>query len=117
MEQKCKKHGVTFHFKRKDGSCRCGKCASEWVIRSRIEKKKKLVKLFGGKCRICGYNKYTGSLDFHHLNPKNKSFALSVRGLCYSWDTVAKEAKKCIILCKNCHAEVEGGIVKLNIPR
>jgi hypothetical protein len=113
MIKKCKKHGRVHHFKRKDNSYRCGKCASEWVINSRIKKKKKLIKMFGGKCRICGYDKYIGALDFHHLNPKMKSFALSVRGLCYSWETVAKEAKKCIILCKNCHAEVENGITKL----
>jgi 5-methylcytosine-specific restriction endonuclease McrA len=113
MIKKCKKHGRVYHFKRKDNSYRCGKCASEWVIRSRIKKKEKLVSLFGGKCKVCGYNKYIGALDFHHLNPKTKSFALSVRGLCYSWEIVVKEAKKCIILCKNCHAEVENGIIKL----
>jgi hypothetical protein len=113
MIKNCKKHGRTRHFKRQDGSYRCGKCASKWVINSRIEKKKKLVKLFGGKCKICGYNKYIGALDFHHIDPRKKSFALSVRGLCYSWNTVAKEAKKCIILCKNCHSEVENGITKI----
>jgi hypothetical protein len=23
-------------------------------------------------CSLCGYNKYGGSLDFHHINPENK---------------------------------------------
>ena len=114
MIKRCKNHGNVYHFKRKDGSYRCGKCASEWVINSRIRKKEKLIKIFGGKCKICGYNKYVGALDFHHLNPKTKSFALSVKGLCYSWNTVKKEAEKCIILCKNCHTEVENGITKLS---
>ena len=114
MKKICKKHGNVHHFKRNDGSYRCGKCASEWVINSRIRKKKELIKIFGGKCKICGYNKYVGALDFHHLNPETKSFALSVKGLCYSWDAVKREAKKCIILCKNCHTEVENGITKLS---
>ncbi len=114
MIKKCKKHGSVSHFKRKDSSYRCGKCASEWVIDSRIRKKEGLVKIFGGKCKICGYNKYVGALDFHHLNPKTKSFALSVKGLCYSWDSIKKEAEKCVLLCKNCHAEVENNIIKLS---
>jgi len=64
---------------------RCGKCASEWVIASRRRKKEKLVEMFGGKCKLCGYNKYAGALDFHHIKPSTKSFALSVKGLAYAW--------------------------------
>jgi hypothetical protein len=109
----CKKHPSAKAFKRSDGSYRCGKCASGWVINSRRNKKEKLVKMFGNKCAICGYNKYSGALDFHHLNPKTKSFALSVKGLCYSWDTIINEAKKCVLLCKNCHTEVENGRTRL----
>ncbi|PIU99212.1 hypothetical protein COS59_00985 [Candidatus Wolfebacteria bacterium CG03_land_8_20_14_0_80_36_15] len=113
----CKKHGKTKHFKRPDGSFRCVKCASKWVIDSRIRKKKKLVSLFGGKCRACGYNRYIGALDFHHINPKTKSFSLSVKGLCYSWETILKEAKKCVLLCKNCHTELENGIIKMDFHK
>ena len=109
----CRKHGSVSHFRRSDGFLRCGKCASQWVIKSRIKKKEGLVKIFGGKCKVCGYRRYTGALDFHHKDPSKKLFALSVKGLCYSWDTVTKEAKKCVLLCKNCHAEVENGLIKL----
>lgn len=62
---------------------------------------------------ICGYNKYSGALDFHHLNPKLKSFGLSVKGLSYSWESVLEESKKCVLVCKNCHAEIEAGITLL----
>ena len=113
METMCPKHQDAKFFKRSDGSYRCGKCASEWVINSRRNKKEKLVKMFGGECIICGYKKYSGALDFHHINPKTKSFALSVKGLCYSWTTVMNEAQKCVLLCKNCHTEVENGRAKL----
>lgn len=109
MMRQCKKHGNVKHFKRPDGSFRCGKCASEWVVASRVNKKEKLVKLFGGGCELCGYKSYTGALDFHHRDSSKKSFTLSVKGLCYSWETILKEAKKCVLLCKNCHAEVEAG--------
>jgi 5-methylcytosine-specific restriction endonuclease McrA len=69
--------------------------------------------MFGGKCAVCGYKKYVGALDFHHINPTSKSFSLSVKGLCYAWNSILKEARKCIILCKNCHTEVESGLTKL----
>ena len=113
MIKTCKKHGAVSHFKRPDGAYRCGKCASSWVVDSRRNKKTKLIKLFGGKCKLCGYKKYNGSLDFHHLDPRTKSFSLSVKGLCYSWDSILEEAKKCVILCKNCHMEVESEISKI----
>lgn len=113
MIKECPRHGRVSHFARGDGAMRCGKCASSWVINSRRNKKEKLVQLFGGKCKLCGYKRYSGALDFHHLNPRTKSFALSVRGLCYSWKTVLKEAKKCALLCKNCHTEVGNNISSL----
>jgi len=49
--------------------------------------------MFGGKCQLCGYKRYIGALDFHHKDPSTKKFSLSVKGLCYSWDTIVKEAK------------------------
>ena len=109
----CRRHGETKHFPRPDGSFRCGRCASDWVIQNRRKKKQKLVEQFGGKCTVCGYKRYAGALDFHHINPKNKEFALSVKGLSYSWESLVKEAHKCILVCKNCHTEIEAGIVNL----
>jgi 5-methylcytosine-specific restriction endonuclease McrA len=109
----CAKHGQTKHFLRQDGSYRCGKCASEWVIKNRQNKKKKLVEMFGGKCSVCDYKKYLGALDFHHTNPKTKSFALSVKGLSYSWESLVKEAEKCVLVCKNCHTEIEAGLITI----
>jgi 5-methylcytosine-specific restriction endonuclease McrA len=82
-------------------------------MQNRRRKKEKLVELFGGKCSVCGYKKYVGALDFHHKNPEEKSFALSVKGLSYSWDSLVSEAKKCILVCKNCHTELEAGITNL----
>lgn len=29
--------------------------------------KAKLVEGFGGKCNRCGYDKYAGAMDFHHI--------------------------------------------------
>lgn len=68
------------------------------------EKRKRALDLLGGKCLKCSYNKYEGSLDFHHLEPtkKDPNFA-GLRS--WSWDKIVKEIKNCIILCANCHRE------------
>jgi endogenous inhibitor of DNA gyrase (YacG/DUF329 family) len=68
--------------------------------------KVKAVAYKGGKCTECGYNKCLGAMEFHHLDEKTKSFELSN---CHtrSWATVLKELDKCILLCSNCHKEVE----------
>lgn len=113
MLKLCSVHGSTKHFPRPDGAYRCGKCASSWVIQNRRRKKERLVELFGGKCKLCGYKKYAGALDFHHLDPRAKVFALSVKGLSYSWDSLVREAEKCVLVCKNCHTELEAGLAKL----
>ena len=34
----------------------------------------------GGKCQCCGYNKYVGALEFHHINSEEKDFGISAKG-------------------------------------
>ena len=77
-----------------------------------VAKKRKRVKLFsiqywGGKCVICGYNKFHGAMDFHHvISPK--LFSVGNIGYSRSWENLRKELDKCVLLCANCHREVEG---------
>ena len=104
--KKCKKHGDTTYRLRKNGYYRCIKCCAEGVSKYKINKKKKLISILGGKCKLCGYNKCIGALEFHHLNPKEKEFSLSANNLCYSWEKILKEGMKCELLCANCHREV-----------
>ncbi len=105
--RKCGRHGMTEHALRSDGHAayRCLKCRSGAVTRYRRKTKRRLVVTFGGKCTLCGYNKYVGSLDFHHIDPNTKKYGLS-RGFSLSYEKLLEEAKKCILLCKNCHQEV-----------
>jgi len=106
----CKKHGLTKFVLEGRGYYRCLTCRRNFVLEHRRIKKEKLVSLLGGKCELCGYNKYLGALDFHHKDPSQKKFALSVRGLSYSWETCVQEARKCMLLCANCHREIERNI-------
>lgn len=60
------------------------------------------------KCSICGYDKYVGALDFHHENDLDKSFNLSKN---HSIKKSLKEAKKCVLVCANCHREIHAGLL------
>lgn len=88
---------------------------AKYLIQAVSKRRKRLkelaVELKGGKCAVCGYNKYKGALDFHHL--ENKSFDMSSQGLTRSWERIKTELEKCILVCANCHREIHGGITQL----
>lgn len=67
----------------------------------------------GGKCEICGYDKYQGALEFHHLNPEEKDFGIAAKGYTRSFEKVKEEIEKCILVCSNCHKEIHAGIIDL----
>lgn len=48
----------------------------------------------------------------HHLDPATKSFDFG-DGRTRSMERLLEEAKKCVLLCSNCHREVEDGMVDL----
>jgi hypothetical protein len=85
----------------------------EAVTKRRKKLKVMAVELKGGRCQVCGYDKYVGALSFHHLDEKKKSFDMSTRGLTRSWKKIKEEVAKCILVCENCHREIHGGIIKL----
>jgi len=59
------------------------------------------------KCEICGYNKHTEILVFHHRNKEEKNEGVSVlMKTLKNLEIVKKEIDKCIILCPNCHREL-----------
>jgi len=72
------------------------------------------IKLQDG-CAVCGYNEYHGALEFHHINPKTKSFQLSgIRLAQHGWCKIIREMDKCVLLCSNCHKEVHNGRIELD---
>ncbi len=89
----------------------------EALIKAVAKRRKKVKQLAvdykGGKCQLCGYSKCVGALELHHINPAEKSFGIGDKGYTRSWDTVRNEIDKCILLCANCHREVESGITQL----
>ena len=74
-------------------------------------RKRDLIKMKGGGCEICGYNKSLAALSFHHLDPSTKLFQLDIRSLSNrKINYILDEASKCQLLCSNCHMEVHHGL-------
>jgi hypothetical protein len=86
----------------------CGACHNEYCKAHGKEVRRKVVAYLGGCCRLCKFNKFIAALDVHHLDPKQKDVAFEhLRG--WSWERIEEEIKKCVLLCKNCHAGVHSG--------
>jgi 5-methylcytosine-specific restriction endonuclease McrA len=83
------------------------------VAKRRRKVKTLAIEYKGGKCQLCGYARYQGALDLHHIDPKEKDFGIGDKGYTRSWETVRKELDKCVLLCANCHRELEAGITQL----
>jgi transposase len=112
----CVRHGDTRFVSDVRGYYRCAKCRSASVSRRRRRVKEILVQEAGGECRICGYARCVSALEFHHRVPAEKRFGLASQGLARSLGAIRVEAEKCVLLCSNCHAEVEAGISSLGSP-
>ena len=48
----------------------CKSCFTDYVSQRWVKRKLEAVQSKGGKCQCCGYDKYHGALEFHHLDPK-----------------------------------------------
>jgi hypothetical protein len=64
-------------------------------------------------CVICG-EKEPCVLEFHHIDPTEKEYEVSA--MVYwnvNLDKIKIEIRKCVVVCRNCHAKVHAGIVHL----
>jgi Homeodomain-like domain len=111
----CKVHGETVFFLEGRGYYRCGRCRAQSVSEHRRRMKAILVAEAGGRCVICGYDRHPRALEFHHRDPPAKEFGLALGGITVSLDALRRDAAKCVLLCSNCHAEVEDGLVRLPV--
>lgn len=112
VEAPCPHHGVATFVVTAEGVYRCGRCRSASVSAQRRRRKLQLVAEAGGRCRLCGYDRCAAALEFHHLDPSEKRFGLG-GGQTRSIAEMRREAAKCVLLCSNCHAEVEAGLIEL----
>lgn len=80
------------------------------VAKRRRAIKLKAIAYKGGRCVCCGYDQYPGVLDFHHIDQSTKEFSIGARGYTRSWEKIKLELDKCILVCANCHREIELGV-------
>ncbi len=89
----------------------------EVLLKAVVKRRKKLkllaIEYKGGRCQVCGYDRFSGALELHHINKKEKSFGIGDKGYTRAWEKIKVELDKCILLCANCHREVGGGITQL----
>lgn len=83
----------------------------EKVYERGTKRKNEFISLKGGKCMLCGYSKCSRALCFHHRDPQNKLFSLTMNIL---WSKniseLYAELEKCDLLCCNCHMELENDL-------
>jgi hypothetical protein len=111
--RRCHKHGMTTFILEGRGYYRCTRCRLERVATRRRKVKEILVREAGGRCVVCGYDRYVGALQFHHVDPSAKSFGIARGGCTRGIEEARVEAAKCVLVCANCHAELEGGAANL----
>jgi hypothetical protein len=89
---------------------RCYADRRQYLIRA-VHKRRRKIRLMaieykGGKCSICGYNRCSDALEFHHTDSSGKDFSISSKGYTRSWKKVKEELDKCDLLCADCHREI-----------
>jgi len=70
--QECARYGLTVFIRESRGYFRCKLCRIDAVTARRRRAKELLVAEAGGCCQICGYARYPGALQFHHVDPTQK---------------------------------------------
>lgn len=111
--RKCSKCGdtnPTHFYGQKTRMCR--DCDNAYTIEKARLNKRRAREYLGGKCALCGFDKFEIALDIHHIDPqkKDKNFD-KMRGWC--WERIEKELQGCILLCKICHVAFHNGLISI----
>ena len=101
---KLEKDDTEFYKKGKENRTNslCKTCFNNYCVVRWIDRKKRVVKQFGGKCADCAHEYPYPVFEFHHLNPKEKDLSWNKLRL-VSEERLQAELSKCVMLCANCH--------------
>ena len=72
--------------------------------KSRDAEYRRMVDELKTPCVKCG-EKRLYVIDFHHIDPAEKSFNINRKTAKRNFSIIEDEAKKCVCLCRNCHME------------
>ena len=79
-----------------------GLCRKHWCRWDRRNKTIKLVEMLGGVCVDCKQSYPPECFDFHH-HEDNKAFTIGQEINSLPFAVLVEEARKCQLLCANCH--------------
>ena len=81
---------------------KCKKCHNKRTAKDGKNKRIKAIELLGGSCQVCGYDKCSSALEFHHIDPTIKDVNYStMRG--WTFSRIKKELDNCILLLSLIH--------------
>lgn len=81
----------------------CKKCNTLRSKRKSKKYKRLAIEYKGGKCEDCSGTFLPDIYDFHHLDPTQKDFNISLRRNAKFDEKIKTELDKCALLCANCH--------------
>lgn len=114
-ERRCRRHGWTefanYAPLTEGNRWRCKRCVGEAVRRRHHKVRRILIAEAGGCCAVCGYDRCVINLHFHHVDPATKAFNMSMAAG-KSEATYRTEMAKCVLVCANCHGEIEAGMTR-----
>jgi hypothetical protein len=70
-----------------------------YIKARRQYRRAQLIEMLGGRCVRCGS---TDELEFDHIDPATKAFAVG-SDMSRAWERLVEEALKCQLLCRPCH--------------
>lgn len=70
-------------------------------------RRNKAIELLGGICVDCGVS---SSLEFDHIDPKDKAFNVAKAFTSMAETKLWKELQKCVLRCSDCHSKKTNGV-------
>ncbi len=97
----------------------CKQCKSTYQTARIQERRAYWIPLAGGCCQHCGYNRYSVSLDFHHVSGDDKEWSPGRLMISRPRESVEVRAEldKCSLLCCNCHQAIHRGELVLEFVK
>ncbi len=89
-------------------------CSSCRMFYRRHQNKAKAIEVLGGVCSRCKESDFR-VLTFHHFDPSQKKFELSIAWGSKSWEQIQEELKSCELLCSNCHLKEHSNEKRLQL--
>lgn len=72
-----------------------------------------IMAMLGGACQLCGYDKVSRNLSFHHIS--GKAFPITENYFGRNLSSILEELLKCVFVCHNCHGEIHEGVTPSDV--